>query len=141
MMPNTDTSRCVLHVLDGNIYELRYMESSRPAVDESMQHIQDLLKKHKDGETFLLIANTSQSGALPVKYTFSQVREIMTAFGRDKFDFVRLAIVYQDNFLMPVWTSLFSTLRSGMRIRSFPAHHFAQAVEWLLTERANLMLV
>ena len=122
--------KCKYQQLDNGIHELTIIEPSRDAVDEMVNHIDDIMgnsQRGDHGERYLI--DNSLSDAPPLSYTTTQIKGINARRPADLPPGC-IAILY-DGMLVTLANSM---LRLAMKnqLCFFQSSQRKQAISWLL---------
>ncbi|MEO0564058.1 MAG: STAS/SEC14 domain-containing protein [Chloroflexota bacterium] len=126
---------------DNGICELYFYESSRAAVDASVEALDKVLgaREPNSREPFLLMSNNVESGDEPIVYATNAYRKMILRHGAAKLNNTYYALVHRPGAMMAFWTALFSGFRMGVKMRTFTGDQYEEAIAWLQQQTTRVV--
>jgi hypothetical protein len=132
-MLNVLQDPCHYSYLREDIHAFSFKSPSQAAVNQFVHYLDDL-RVNDSPHTIRLLLDWSESGLLPLTYTFQQARKFLAQ--HLNWRTTRIAILYGANFPIVMAETFFRMVRFSIsyEVKFFPVEARSQALDWLLQE-------
>ena len=124
---------CLYSHLREDIHAFSFKAPSQAAVNQFVGYLSDL-RVNESPNTIRLLLDWSESGLMPLTYTFQQTRKF---FGQYlNWNATRIAILYGANFPIVMAETFFRMVRFSIAydVKFFPVEARSEALAWLQEE-------
>lgn len=136
MLTHITTERCQYTPLGNGVHKFIFADPSPAAVDEWIEHLEDLYAHSLPGETMCFLVDSCEVATQPLAYVTQRAREINMRYPQRPG--TRTAFLYKTNFLASLARTFIIMLsRVGLdKVQFFPgSNREDDALAWLLSNQ------
>lgn len=129
-------ARCLYTELPDGVHQFTFHETSREAVDEWTNHLEQLQLAHKwYGKGIVRLMLDARAGSLPIRYLFECLSDYNREYAELTPPHVRMAYVYgEESQMLSIFASFADLMPVPTRAAFFKSEEFDKALGWLKTE-------
>lgn len=131
-MSHTEAYCVYQYYMNNRIHRLTLRDDSRQAVDEAIQHMNNILDKHPFDRKLRLIID-ARNGVPPLQHFFTQLRRMYAK--RQNLPEIRAIYLYKGNVLLSILELFFNRLGVSGNRRFVHEGTELEAQEWLLSDQ------